>query len=512
MKLRIKLLLIFSALIVVWGTLSAYFLHKNIQEEQIALENKELSAKIDVLVNNILSNLEAKQEVVKAYSYWDAMYDFSKNKNQDFIEKELSKDTFETAGFTFMVIKDKEKNIIFSETLNKSVNLEVISQFNQDGCFFFKNEELYLSCSLGIRNSKGLVESGEEGLLTVGFLVDNEFFKKIEKSSGLVVSFENNSSSKKTGNLTFNNLNKLNFNQNVKIEKTNDNIFAYVEIKDKDSNSLGIIKLNINRENFNQLHNGLNVIENSTLLFLLVFMVVVLAVIDYFVVSEIKVIDNFFKEIQTTKKYNKRLPKISDKTQNEVEKLKININEMVDVIEVQVNELNNLAEVDSLTGLYNRRCFEARLKTIIHQNKKEPKQLALCILDIDYFKKYNDYYGHYVGDEALVKVSNVLKNHVKRTTDYVVRLGGEEFAIILENINEENAQKFFNKIINDFNEIKIPHEKSEVANYLTVSMGMAMLKEDDTFEKIFKRADSSLYAAKHQGRNRLVYLKEENKH
>lgn len=509
MNLRIKLLLIFLTLIVVWGALSAYFLHQNIQEEQIALEDKELIYKIDVLADNILSNLDAKQEVVKAYAYWDDMYNFSHNKNKNFIEKELSKDTIKNSGFAFMVVKDREKNIIFSETLNKNINLDVISQFNQDGCVFFKSEQLYISCSLEMRDSKGVKKSEKEGVLTVGFLVDNEFFKKIEKSSGLVVSFENdNSSQKKTDSILSDNLSKLNFNQNVSFEKTNDNIFAYVEIKDKDNNSLGFIKLNINRENFNQLHNGLDVIEKSTLLFLLIFMLIFLAVIDYLVVSEIKLIDNFFKEIQKTKKYDKRLPKISDKTQNEVEKLKININEMVDVIEVQVNELNNLAEVDSLTSLYNRRYFEARLKAIINQNKKEPKQLALCILDIDYFKKYNDHYGHYLGDEVLVKVANILKDHVKRTTDYVVRLGGEEFAIILENINEENAQKFFNKIIADFNEIKIPHEKSEVANYLTISMGMAMLKEDDTFEKIFKRSDSSLYAAKNQGRNRLVYLKE----
>ncbi len=508
MKLRVKLLLIFSVLIIVWGTLSSFFFNKKIEDEQHKLEKKEIASKVNILKDNVLFSFDNKKEIVKAYAHWDDMYEFVHNKDKKFIEKELSKETLMNSKFDLMVVKDKD-NIIFSETLGNNFDVNFFKKFNEDNCSFVENKNLYIFCALEIRDSKGIKKTENKGMLIVGFLVENNFFSKIEKSSGLLVQFENNFKPKKDMEDVVLNWSDKNFFNKVKIEKTNNNIYAYVDIKDKENKNIGYFKLSTSRENFNQLHSGLDVIEKSALLFLLLFVLVTLIIIDYIFVSEIKTIDGFFQNIQKTRKYNTRLEESGENSHNEIEILKKNINEIVEIIELQIEELNNLAEVDSLTNLYNRRYFEMRLENTINHNKRVPVQVALCILDVDFFKKYNDHYGHYLGDMVLVQVAELLRKHVKRKTDYVVRLGGEEFAIVLEHINEEDAKRFFENIVKDFNTLQLTHEKSEVAGYLTVSMGMAMLRKDDKLENLYKRADFSLYAAKNQGRNRLVYLKEE---
>ncbi len=514
MRLRVKLLLIFSVLILVWGGASSFFFGKKIEAEQHALEKKEIASKVNILKDHILFRFENKKDVVKSYAHWDDMYNFvhnkDKNKHKEFSEKELSKETLINSKFDLIAIKDKNDNIIFSETLGKKFDENLFKKINKDECSFVKSEELYTICSISIKDSKGQSKNKHVGYVIIGFLIQNNFFEKIEKSSGLKVQIEKNFNSKEEMEEIIHKWTDKNLSNKTKIETKEGNIYAYVDIKDNFGNSIGYFKINTDRENFNQLRNGLDVIENSVLLFLLLFVFITLIIIDYLFVAEIKNIGAFFQDIQKTRKYNKRLKEKSENSNDEIEILKRNINEIVEIVELQIEELNKLAEVDALTNLYNRRYFEMRLENTINQNKRVPINLSLCILDVDFFKKYNDYYSHYLGDMVLVQVAEILRKHVKRKTDYVVRLGGEEFAIVLEHTKEEDAQRFFENIINDFNLIKLTHEKSDVAEYLTVSMGMAMLRRDDSIENLYKRADLSLYAAKNQGRNRLVYLKEED--
>ena len=129
----------------------------------------------------------------------------------------------------------------------------------------------------------------------------------------------------------------------------------------------------------------------------------------------------------------------------------------------------------------------------------------MCI-DIDNFKKYNDFYGHPKGDSALLEISLYLKEKASRASDYVFRLGGEEFCIISSGGKINESLAFMNGIINGIESLKIEHKKSEVSEYLTISAGLIVLKADQIRDSkhLYTYADEALYIAKNEGRNKLV--------
>jgi len=131
------------------------------------------------------------------------------------------------------------------------------------------------------------------------------------------------------------------------------------------------------------------------------------------------------------------------------------------------------------------------------------------MIDIDYFKQYNDFYGHPEGDEVLKAVASAFSQKVIRGNDYVFRLGGEEFGIFMECNNCEKIESFINKIHLSIIDLKIKHEKSTVNEYVTISSGTVIIDKNSTLEidSIYKKADKLLYKAKDEGRNKFLIEK-----
>jgi two-component system, cell cycle response regulator len=166
-------------------------------------------------------------------------------------------------------------------------------------------------------------------------------------------------------------------------------------------------------------------------------------------------------------------------------------------------ELQRLATLDGLTQLYNRRCFNEALEREWHRLQRRQAFLSLILCDIDYFKLYNDYYGHVAGDNCLKQIANAIASTCKRPGDLVARYGGEEFAVLLPDTNIEGAIYVAQQIRQQITKLAIPHAASEVSNCVTLSMGIASLIPTLEFvqEKLIVTADRSLYKAKEQGRN-----------
>jgi diguanylate cyclase (GGDEF)-like protein len=169
-------------------------------------------------------------------------------------------------------------------------------------------------------------------------------------------------------------------------------------------------------------------------------------------------------------------------------------------------ELERLANIDGLTGVANRRQFDLTLIKEWYRLKRENLPLSLIICDIDYFKRYNDYYGHIEGDNCLKKVAEGISNGVKRTGDLVARYGGEEFVVVLPNTSLDGAKKVAENIRNCVNNLHLTHGGSDVSKYVTLSMGVSsmipMLEMSPELLKI--TADEALYQAKKQGRNQII--------
>jgi len=171
------------------------------------------------------------------------------------------------------------------------------------------------------------------------------------------------------------------------------------------------------------------------------------------------------------------------------------------------NLLKGLALKDPLTGLYNRRYLDAVYQTELSRAVRNHRILVFILYDVDNFKKYNDTYGHVKGDEALVSIAQVLKGCFQRGTDHVFRMGGEEFAVLVSVKSTSDAYRLAEKVLDSIRKRQIPHIKNSPTRIVTMSGGLVCLENDETkdFEQLYQAADQSLYKAKQEGRNRLVF-------
>ncbi len=168
-----------------------------------------------------------------------------------------------------------------------------------------------------------------------------------------------------------------------------------------------------------------------------------------------------------------------------------------------IEKLHQLSITDPLTTLYNRRYFNEVMPKVISIAKRNKLYLTFFILDVDFFKHYNDYYGHIAGDKALIAISDAIKKHVQRHDDFVFRFGGEEFGGVILSEDPDRSQRHAESILKLIEGLKIEHKRSTVSEVLTVSIGIATVTpaKIDTIEALYLLADQELYNAKENGRN-----------
>lgn len=177
-------------------------------------------------------------------------------------------------------------------------------------------------------------------------------------------------------------------------------------------------------------------------------------------------------------------------------------------LEIANQQLQRLAMLDGLTGIANRRQFDQVLQQVWQQLGKERKPLSLILCDIDYFKPYNDHYGHLAGDQCLQQVAMTLEETINLPLSLVARYGGEEFAIILPRTEQQEALEIAQSICKQMNWLQIPHPQSSIYPFLTLSLGVTTTIPDVNRSPVtlVDVADQALYTAKSQGRNRIVTI------
>ncbi|HKK15618.1 MAG TPA: diguanylate cyclase [Gammaproteobacteria bacterium] len=177
--------------------------------------------------------------------------------------------------------------------------------------------------------------------------------------------------------------------------------------------------------------------------------------------------------------------------------------ELVESLRESNRQLSELSTIDGLTGIANRRHFDELLEKETMRAKREGKPISLLMLDIDFFKQYNDEYGHLKGDECLQEISQALQQKIKRPGDIVARYGGEEFCIIMPDTDQAGALQLAQQIQDGIEQLRIYHGKSTLASHVTVSIGVATLLPTGKYNtrEFINAADTALYAAKNEGRN-----------
>ncbi len=247
-------------------------------------------------------------------------------------------------------------------------------------------------------------------------------------------------------------------------------------------NIMGLIKNQIDIKDFVFLENGFHVFLRNTFETLCNYIklpyIYFSMTIFFFLIWLL-----IYKQIEVHKTAKKLLSK-------EKELLRVN------------KELKNLSEEDHLTKLYNRRYFEFIAKEHLSLAKRENKDMAVLLIDIDNFKKVNDTYGHAVGDITLISMAQMMTSH-KRESDVLARYGGEEFIILLPNTSLEGARIYAESLRKKIEKQAIYVE--DLTLYITVSMGLTIFKNQDNISSVFNRADESLYISKRNGKNQLNF-------
>lgn len=169
--------------------------------------------------------------------------------------------------------------------------------------------------------------------------------------------------------------------------------------------------------------------------------------------------------------------------------------------------LKNLASIDGLTGIPNRRRFDEFLELEWQRSMRNKTPISLILMDIDFFKRYNDNYGHAAGDDCLKGVAKALFHSIERKIDMVARYGGEEFACVLPETDASGARVVGERLRTCIEALHLPHEFSDAHSFVTISLGVATLHADQVSGPVIliQRADERLYMAKEAGRNRMVY-------
>lgn len=250
-----------------------------------------------------------------------------------------------------------------------------------------------------------------------------------------------------------------------------------------------------------QGHQTLNRMLSQLLTLGTLVVLCMLWLIDRIVVLRLEKLRGDLDQIRATRDWDSRLDSSGG---DEIGQLKNRVNDLLTVISDQVRVLEVSSETDALTGLANRRKFDARLAQALSRFRRHGRPFSLVLADIDFFKAYNDSYGHQAGDETLRAAARCLAGAAGRPGDLACRVGGEEFAVILEDTDLAGAQAWAEGVRNSVLALGINHAANPASDVVSLSAGVATIAADESGDSLYARADQLLYRAKAGGRNRVV--------
>ncbi|MEP7730130.1 GGDEF domain-containing protein [Marinomonas primoryensis] len=201
-------------------------------------------------------------------------------------------------------------------------------------------------------------------------------------------------------------------------------------------------------------------------------------------------------------------PILSHSSKDEIDELFHAFDQFSDTINTQNQRLETLSLTDSLTNIANRRAFDRRLFYELSNDRTLQIDLSVVLIDVDFFKQYNDTYGHVSGDEALQKIAMMLSHTIQNSTNLIARYGGEEFVAILPNKTAKESNLVAQNIMQAIRLANIKHRMSDISDRITISIGIATRTkgESSDIDTLMKKADMALYYSKNQGRNQATHI------
>ncbi len=458
-------------------------------------------------VSGLLSAMELRREQLEAtthdYASWDDTFRFTHDRDQEYLDSNFLDSTFESLSLAGAIITDNERHILYSATYSKEDGIQenppaAAQWLTQTAAPEFFSGRVFSQIQLfdgspHLITSSPVSPSGASDPIS-GWLI---FMQKIDAGYISVLA----------------RVSRLNlamitppYNEDLP-----DIIAAVTQLSAVRSvcfyDDAGQRSLCLN------IHHASGTgpaMFNSSLIPAFILLCLIPSALFMLVLK--LVIDPLRKATELLERNNSdgRLRPVLHSTSiriTELQKLRDAYNELVYIARQQQARLEQLSNTDRLTGLPNRRAFDELLEKTWRRLLRHQQAAALVLVDIDYFKRYNDHYGHQAGDSALRQVAQALRSCAKRTDELASRFGGEEFALILQVEDASDLDSLRKRLSESVRALDIHHDHSPISKQLTISFGIAWIRESGHWlekmgkEEWLRAADSALYEAKASGRN-----------
>jgi diguanylate cyclase (GGDEF)-like protein len=510
MGIRLKILLAFVVCFGLMAGISLYLLKRSMTESYDAIERRDLMAHMGRVQQAIEARLDALNTTAQDWSVWNDMYQFALKPNMAWAEENIGLTAMATADLSMFVVYDRDQSMLTLVTrdaqggqlaLPNFLNSPFATHFKQanltPGCGLMPTDAgLMLSCWARIKRSDATGDF--VGTAVLGRLLDASLLDKLRQQVNLPFELQPDAVlppnlSQWPGNKNGGPLGSNNFYT----AHEPSTYHLYYPLKNLLGQDAGLVKLDVPRDLHLHSEQLFERVRQEQLWIAAAMALLLFGLIQVLLIGRLRQFDRQLIALAKESTWDKRL---TIGGTDEIGVLAGRVNQLLALIQSQVSALNEQSLTDPLTGLANRRAFDAKLAQEHARALRHGKDLALLMVDVDLFKAYNDFYGHPMGDLALKKIAEVLQQSIRQTPDLAARIGGEEFALLLPETDLEGARQTAQRIHANLRASGIAHAASSIAPFITLSLGLAVVK-DETTDSFVQRADLVLYQAKESGRN-----------
>ncbi|MBN2644995.1 MAG: diguanylate cyclase [Desulfuromonadaceae bacterium] len=490
-------------------------LRQYVLSEFFTLEQKQFDKLTRQIERSILAQERQLRAFVKDYAIWDDSYRFIEDRNQEYLDSNLAEETLNTIGTRCIVYFDRNLDVRyrFHRDEDRALIDAVIQTLRQSWPSIQERDlesrpTFYLCLSLAGRPFLAALHpilpternQPSNGYLLMGEVVDDLFSQSVSAETGY--DFELLEICNRECSVQHQ-------DEDVSVRTVfSEDQYAQmiVRVKNIDGHCAFLLVTEVYHDTHLHLERVLNSVLWGGVLLGLLALAMVAVVLNRLLLTPLSGQIQRFNEINESGDLTQRF---AEQGSGEILLLAKTINRTFETIQHLNERLQRSSETDSLTGLWNRRFFDHQLLRELQLARRQHHQLGVLMLDIDYFKLYNDTYGHQRGDECLKHVAQTIQLSLKRETDLAIRYGGEEFVVLLPDVSEEGALMVAERIRYDLSELKLLHAAAP-KGVVSISIGIAIVgaDRDESPESVVRKADAALYQAKQQGRDRIILWEE----
>lgn len=516
MGLRTKIIASLLAILAVLALVSTQLLERQLSAEFAAQERVQVEKDMRRLLLALDFQITEVDVILGSWSNFTGLYEYTLKPTAQFRKDELNTDALRAAHFDWLMLANNRAELtelfevpradgslplhqLRGDTSNTALTkLSSLLAQRPSGCGIFGLDSyLGFMCYRPLLTSE--VKGPAQGSVIIGRHITPEMLKAIAHETGLPFELELGPNAPPPSD-TPQTLSTLIGRGMVQVQDHGDHLDGLFPMIGIAGRHIGQVRMHWERTSRQHMEEAQDSAQKTVMLLILATGLATLLIVDRLVVHRVQRIQQDLARILEQEDWSGQ---VKASGRDEIAELAHFANAMMAVIQKKMAELRDMALHDTLTGLANRRKFDEQIRRSLAQFQREHVSGALILLDVDHFKRFNDLYGHPAGDQALVQVAQCLQTAARRPNDLAARLGGEEFALLLEHTDAEGARDCAERARSLLLQSLITHAGNPSVGFVTLSAGITLFHAGDTPDSVYVRADAALYAAKSAGRNRV---------